>query len=174
MTLLTVPALKLHLGNTTTDDAALARLLDAAEASIDARIGPLGTVTETHRASGPLLPLTRRAEAVLSVVEHGITLAPNDYALRPSGGIVERLSSGTHPSHRWRGSVNITIATADDTPERIRVQIGLVKLDLGFTPGTGSERIGDWSETSSQQQGITYAQLREEYLASLEPAGWLV
>jgi hypothetical protein len=173
MTLLSVADLKLHLGHTTTENAALQRLLDAAEASIDARIGPLGTVTETHRASGPLLPLTRRAQAVLSVIEQGVTLAPNDYALRPSGAIVERLTTGTHPERRWRGSVSITIATPDDTAERIRVQIGLVKLDLGFTPGTGSERIGDWSETSSQQQGITYAQLREEYLASLAPAGWV-
>ena len=173
MTLLTVPDLKLHLGHTTTDDAALQRLLDAAEASIDARIGPLGSIIETHHASGPLLPLTRTAQAVLVVVEHGVTLSANDYALRPSGGIVERLSTGDHPANRWRGRVDVTIATADDTADRIRVQIGLVKLDLGFTPGTGSETIGSWSETSSQQQGITYGQLREEYLASLVPAGWV-
>jgi hypothetical protein len=173
MTLLSVADLKLHLGNTTTDDAALQRLLDAAEHAIDERLGPVGTTTETHHASGPLLLLRRHATAILSITENGVALAADDYALRPSGGIVERLSSGTHPASRWRGAVNVTLLD-DNTPERIRVQIGLVKLDLGFTPGTGSETIGSWSETSSQQQGITYAQLREEYLASLHPVGWIV
>jgi hypothetical protein len=174
MTLLSVADFKLHLsGNVTTDDAALQDLLDAAEAAIEDRYGPIGTISETHQGTGRLMGLDRKAQAILSVSERGVALDASDYRLRPSGGIVERLSTGTHPSLRWRGQIEVTLLSFDNTAERIRIQIGLVKLDMSYTPGVGSHSIGNFSESSSQQQGITYAQLREEYLSSLEAVGWL-
>ena len=168
MTILSVAEMKEHLpGTVSVSDDALGRLLNAAESSITEAAGPIDTVTDYRRPSGPLLGLSRKAQGIVSVTENGVELDPDDYELRPSGEVLMRLSTGPHPAVRWRGHVVIELAPADDMAERIRVQVGLVKLDLDYTPGIAGVTTGTWTESSSQQQGITYAQLRNEYLESL-------
>lgn len=183
MTLLTLDQLKDHVGLVEVSSDALERLMDAAEYAITDRIGPPGDVTERHHGEGRLIGLYRPAGLISQVVENDVTLSSDDYYLRPTGGVLERLSNGTHPAFVWGGhwagfpgpwpawggqrSVVVTYVPIDDFADRVRVQVGLVKLDLEYTPGVASETLGSSTTSSSQQQGVTYAQLREEYLASL-------
>src|SRR5258706_8708801 len=116
---LSVADLKLHLGNVTLADAALQSLLDGAELAINERAGPVGTVTETHRVSGRLLALNRRATGIVTAIEYTgwpvqLTLDPTDYRLRPSGTILERLATGANPRWRWAGEVTVTYPATDD------------------------------------------------------------
>lgn len=163
MALLTLAALKRHLVDPPIGDDELRTLLNAAFESIDQRIGAVGSHTETHRGTGRLLGLVRRAKEVTEIRQNGTVLDASTYRLRPSGEMVERTDGSV-----FRGTVDVDTLVEEDLSNRNRVAIGLVKLDLAYNPGISSETLGSYTESSSQQQGITYAQLREEYLASLE------
>jgi len=54
----------------------------------------------------------------------------------------------------------------DDTAERVRVAIELIKLEFGFNPGLASQAIGTWSEAYTNS-AKSYAEQRAEILASL-------
>lgn len=167
---------------TSLGDEPLQILLDAAWESIEDLLGPGAptydapdAVNELVTVHGDLLMLSRAAETIESILEGTTELDPDDYEVRSSGRILRRLRTGTHPASRWgegwphRGRVNVTYTPLSDAANRQRVQMELVKLDLGFTPGTVSERIGDWSETFTQ--GATdYPAQRSAILASLQPA----
>ena len=166
---LTVTDLRLHVTSALTDPA-LQLLLDAAYDDINDYAGPSGPCDELIvPGHGDLLMLSRPAGSVGAVVEQfygtETTLAANDYEIRSSGQTLRRLSTGTNPSHYWRGRIDVTYTPAGDADTRKRVQLELVKLDLSFTPGVASEAIGTWSE--SYVSGKPYAEQRAEILASL-------
>ena len=168
---LTVADLRQHV-TTALLDPALQRLLDAAYEAIAGRFGDAAAVTETHRGgSGPLLMLNRAAASITSVTEDAVrvpvALAPADYALRPSGSLLERLTTGTHPGCRWLGRVDVVLVPLADAAERDRVAIALVEMDLNYSPGVTSETIGDWSETKADNSAMNYELEREAILASL-------
>jgi hypothetical protein len=128
--------------------------------------------TERHGwTQGPLLMLDRAASGVLSVSETGVVLSPLDYLLRPSGMVLERLTTGPTPRRYWRGPVDVVSTPLVDAANRDRVAIALVQLDLNHEPGSGTERIGDWTDTQAADQ--TYAVERTEILGSLllDPVG---
>ncbi len=159
---ITLAELKRHLVDPPLADAELQLLLDAAADAVAERIGPVGIISETRQGSGRLLLLSRRAEAVVSVSMGGRAVSSSAYRLRPSGEVIERTDGSV-----FRGSVDVVMQVVPDWANRNRAVVGLVKLDLAYTPGISSETLGSYTESSSQQQGVTYAQLREEYLASL-------
>jgi hypothetical protein len=166
--MLTVEELRLRI-STTLDDATLQSLLDAAETAIIGVIGAPDEVQEYLRASGDLIILSRSAAELTLVIENDVTLDEDDYELRSDGQTIRRLRTGPNPHSRWRGRIDLTYVPVDDVAERERVQAGLVELELNYTPGASSERIGDWQETigGGGAQVQTYDQLRSSLLASL-------
>ena len=166
--LLTVEELRLRI-STTLDDATLQSLLDAAETAIVGQIGAPDVVQEYLRASGDLLILSRSASELTAVIENDVTLDEDDYELRADGQTLRRLRTGPNPNSRWRGRIDLTYVPLDDMAERERVQAGLVELELNYTPGASSERIGDWQETigNGGAQTQTYDQIRASLLGSL-------
>lgn len=192
MALLTVAKLKEHVTTSLGNDA-LQRLLDAAELAITSRYGAIGTVTDVRVGGTGLIQLSRRASSITTVAEvftldpgepadlrslvlagdiwfEAIELEPDDYALDGSGFWLQRLADGTNPADTWGRGVRATYPAFDDTAERIRVQLDLVRLDLSFKPGLTGETIGTWSE----QFGAAgdYEAQREEILRSLGPRSW--
>lgn len=166
--LLTVEQLRLRI-STTLDDDTLESMLDAAELAITGEIGSPDEVQEYLRASGDLIILSRVASELTAVIENDITLDEDDYELRADGQTVRRLRTGPNPASRWRGRVDWTYVPADDIAERERVQVALIELELNYTPGESSERIGDWAETvpGASSTDLTYDQMRESILGSL-------
>lgn len=173
--ILTVEQLREHVTTTLGDDA-LQRLLDAAEELIISYVGPGASTYEEPEAidelitvHGDLLMIGRPAQAIDTVIEGTTTLDPSDYELRSSGTQVRRLRTGTNPSWRWHGRVDITYIPLTDSARREVAQIELVKLDISFDPLLVSETIGAWSE--SYQQGQKSAdEWRDEILSTLSPS----
>jgi hypothetical protein len=189
---LTVEQLRQHV-TSSLPDAALQRLLDAAGQAITARAGNIGTISDTRVGGTGLLQLSRRASAIVDVEEvywlerfepadlralvfseyvwaSAVTLDPSDYDLAASGFWMQRMADGTNPAEIWGQAVRITYTAFDDTAERIRVQLELVKLDLASKPGVTSEQIGTWTEQYAPSG--TYAEAREAILRSLGPRSW--
>lgn len=157
-------------GISSLSDDHLRRLMESAESAIIEAIGPLNAnadhpVVEHHRASGPLVMLGRRASSVTSVLEGATTLDPDDYQLRDTGTVLDRLNTGAHPSLRWSRDTVVTYVPFGTFADRARVQLELVRLDIAFTPGISSQSIGPWSE--SYGSGKTYVEQRSDILGSL-------
>lgn len=187
MTLLTPTQFREHR-STTLGDAALGRLLDAAEMAITGRAGPLGTITDVRIGGGGVISLSRRAASITSVAEQwflqvhsddladavyaaefwlsATTLDAADFALSADGYSVQRLATGPHPAETWGQAVQLVYPAYTDTAERIRVQIELVSLDLASNPNLASQSIGTWSE--SYAAAGSYNDQREDILASLQ------
>lgn len=166
---LALDELRQHI-ETDLEDDALQRLLDAAYQAIDEYAGVEGDVSEYLRAGyGDLLFLSRRALSITSVIERDVTLAASDYELRPSGLQLRRLTTGTHPSTRWHGRIDVTYTALADDAERDRVAIELCKLDVTHEPGLASQTLGAWSETYQTGTAQTggYSDQRAAILASL-------
>jgi hypothetical protein len=174
---LTVAQLREHVTSSLADTA-LQRLLDDAYAAIAEAIGASGDVDESHRAgNGPLLMLAHAASAIVSVTEDAtgtaVALDPDDYFLRPSGSLLERLATGPNPRSYWGGRVDLTLTPRLAEAQRDRVAIELVKLEITSNPGIASQRIGPWTETYAQGGGDTegesgYAAQRAAILATLD------
>lgn len=177
MALLTVDEFRGYV-ETALEDADVQRLLDAAEQAILRYAGPYlatsgadDSVNELFRpVHGPLLPLSRRASRIDTVIENAdgaspLTLAADDYELRSSGYTLRRLHTGTNPRYWWWGRVDVTYAPFDDAASREIVQLALVKLDIAFNPALAAYTTGSDSET--YQTGKSYPELRDEILATL-------
>ena len=150
-------------------DAALEALLNAAYAAIDQRVAQSGDMLERFSVTGPMLILSRAAFTVSSITENGVTLSSNDYEVR--GAVILRLSTGTHPSSRWRSPVDVSYVPVEGDELRDSVALQLVRLDLNAQHGLASQSIGDWSETYEQRTGMGYGDQREAILSTLrEPA----
>jgi hypothetical protein len=159
--MLTVDDLREHV-TSTLEDGALEMLLAAAYGAIDEQIGSDADVTELmYGGPGPILMLSRKASAVVSVTENEQLLGATDYELR--GRVLLRLHTGSIPGRWWHGRVDVVYTPLISQDQRDRVAIALVKQDLNHDPGSTTERIGDWSETASQ----SYTQERADILASL-------
>jgi hypothetical protein len=172
MTLLTVADFKQFNPNPGVEDDALQLLLDAAEDAIVARYGPVGaSYVETVDGGYTYIFLRRRATAITGIVETvsgtDTTLAADDYRLRADGVSVRRLGDGTNWRSYWGGPVAITYVPADDTNDRMRVQLELVKSMLTYEPGTTMEQIGAWLEQKASNSVWNTFTEREAILNSL-------
>jgi hypothetical protein len=176
MTLLTVGEFREHAPSTLVD-AAIQRILDAAEAEITAYAGPVGSaVTERVRAGGSTLVVSRRVSAVTSITETrwstDTLLATNDWRLR-SSYVIERLRTGTNPAGTGPGEVAVVYTPEDDTAVRKMVQVELSKIDIATNPGLASQTIGSWTEQYIQpgqsdpveQRRLALGRLREPGMA---------
>jgi len=173
--LLSVADLRQHV-ETDLVDAAVQRLLDDAEEMIVAAFG-------ANFADAPIvvqleggdrnLFLDRPASAFTSIVETETddttttTLAADDYRTWHGGRRIERLRTGTNARRVWGPLVTITYTPVDDTDQRKRVQVDLVKLAIQFS-GLASEKVGSWSGTA-----LDYDRERAKILSALQPRGGL-
>lgn len=175
MTLLTTAEYEALKGPTGLSTAALQILLDAGEAAIIERYGPVGDpVEEVHDGGQSYIFLRRRAATIGTVVETtgttDTTLAANDYRLRGDGVSILRLSTGTHAGAWWGEPITVTYTPTDDTADRKRVQAELVSLMRNYTPGVTQESVGAWARTLASNSVWNSSVEREAILASLTEA----
>ena len=173
--LLTVEQLREHVVSNLGDDA-LQRILDANEDAINEFVGPIRPVVEIHDGG----PRASRSHAgrpsITSIVERrsgtDTTLAADDYRIRASGYVLERISGGTNSRSSWNDLVTVTYVPVSDVAERIRVLIALCKLDLAHEPGLASRTVVDWTESYGGSGG--YLAERGSMLASLRQPSMVV
>jgi hypothetical protein len=147
------------------DETRLEQLRDAAEMAIERHVGALGPRVDVLYGAGDMLPLGRRTSSVTAVREtvRGSTtvLDPTDFELTPSGRYLRRLEAGPNPRREWGERVIVESEPSDNRADRIRVLVGLVKLDLGFSAHQ-SESAPDYQRTR-----VKYEEARRELLDSL-------
>lgn len=184
MPILTVSKFREHQ-STALPDSALQDYIDAAESAIVGRYGAIASFTDRRGRpgypGGMFLYLSRRAASITSITERygdvlGITdvvLSSNDYTLLPDGLTLRREYTGAHPADRWTEVVNVVLLPYDDTAERLRVAIALVKLDINHNPGIVSEQIGDYQVMTAPRTAgaANYDNERDAILATLQPIG---
>jgi hypothetical protein len=158
-------------------DSALQTLLNAAEQAIVALAGATGDVTEYLSAQQfygdglHRITVARPIGTITSVTEHsgGVATMLDATDYRASGYVLSRLPNGTHPQWAWAHRVTVVYTPADDTSERERVQVELVKLDLSWAPGLVQQQIGTWSESYALPG--SYEAERAAILATLGGSG---
>lgn len=170
MTILTPNELREHV-ETDLSDAALFRILAAAEQRIFEVAGPhpTGTLTEYIDRIGALSPPTRRiylARKIATIVEIRerdflddveTTLASDDWRKTGSREIV-RLREGTNSRQYWAPFVAVDYTAVDDMALRRQAQIDLAKISLaneGYQRGTS----GDFSFTGPDLKAASDAAL---------------
>jgi len=172
MTLLTTSELETHL-ETDLPDAALQRVLDAAERKIIdvAGANPGTSITEQFTFPGfpsgqtrTLYP-ARKFASITSIDEReyfdetATTLSANDYET-VGGRRIVRLHEGDNSRLLWAPIVDVTYTPIDDSALRRAVQVDLCKIALNFS-GYSNERIGDVNLSSPN--------LRDSVSAALQP-----
>jgi hypothetical protein len=154
-TILTVDEVREHV-ETDLGDSPLTRLIEAADQEIIDRLGALATHTDVVDGEGlKLLPLSRRASTISSVVERvdetDYTLAANDSVLQADGFRLRRAQGSNYPALEWRGQVTVTYVpyggAAGELAMRKKLLVDLVRLDVEFD-ARQSDSIGDASRTS--------------------------
>lgn len=143
-------------------DPALEALYNAQRETVDELLGPIGPITEHRTPAGPLFGLSRRAVEVLEVIENRVALEAEDWRLRPSGLLVERLGR-----MRWHGEAAITYQPLPDAALREQTIVALIKLELAHNPGLVSAKFGSWAESYAQPGGKTYGEQRADILSAL-------
>jgi hypothetical protein len=169
MALLTPDQFREHVETTLGDDA-IQRLLDANEAEITRRFGPIGTHTEVLIGDGPYL-FPGRAVATITLATEtrydvDTILSDDDYLIHDGGLSIERVTGGDNPGSRWGNKVAIEATTVDDTAARVGVLLALTEIDIR-AKGVQSIRIGEWQETYSGGEGRTPEDEREAILGRL-------
>lgn len=158
---------------TNLSEAAVQRLLDAAYRDVYERVGTTADLTEQITAgSGPLLMLSQAAEAIVSVTEDvrgtATALDPDDYDLRPSGSLLERLDSGPNPTSSWHGLIEVVYTMTITDADRDRVVTELVTFDANHHAGLASQSSDSWSESYiAPRTRADLASQRAEILATL-------
>ena len=183
--LLTVDQFREHV-TTTIPDAALQTLLDAAEAAVLEVVGEPGDITEyiiarpvaNGYAPWGLSPgynrisVSRPIATITSVTEYlsdvGTVLDGTDY--RASGYVLQRVPDGTNPRWYWGNRVTVVYTPQDETADRERVQIELVRLDLNARPGLAEQAVEGFLERYSGAGLLNYSAERADLLASLGSA----
>lgn len=176
MTIMTLAELKKHLPGVSLEDEALQRLLEANEFSIESLVGLVAneTVIRFPRDFESIIFLGRKPTAIVSIKEafgydDQLTLAVDDYTL--SGTTLRRVETGTNPRAYWTRPVEIVYSWADDSVDRVRVLVGLVKLDVNHNPGLKSFTVGQHREEYGSGGGKgepSYEEKRAELLGSLQ------
>lgn len=175
MALLTLAQVRENIESDLGDDA-MNRLIDASDAEIIRKLGPLATQPETHEGGSRYIHLARAASAIVSVSERyntlgagytTLNLSSNDYRLLPDGRKVERLSDGTNGADRFQGEVSIVTTPLDTTAERVNLLLKLVTLELNYT-GHLIQSAGDHRVQPGPQ---AYADEKASLFRSLSTAG---
>ena len=128
-------------------DAALQVILGAADEDLTLAVGPDAADVQTEDMEGERFLFLDRPASVISGITETIgttvtTLVASDWKLWPNMTQIERLATGTNPSDRWWGRVEVSYTPAD-LNRRNRALVQLVQLDLDYRFGATSEAIGD-------------------------------
>jgi hypothetical protein len=171
MAILTVEELRDHVQSSLEDDA-LQRFLDASEEAIIARAGPTGARTEFFDGVGRFITLARPASALTSISEEWLgtvtTMQADDYRVWPDGYSLERIPGGTNSRHRWHGLVTVQYTATSDDSLRELVQIELVESLINYNPGLTQQTIGTWSEAYANNSNWNNADEWEAILSKLD------
>lgn len=164
--LLTVTQIREHIQTSLVDDA-VQRLINDADAEITRRLGPLDLQTEVLDGNSLYIFLQRKAIAIDSAVEREFadletaptdyTLSSNDYNLLSDGYQVERLKDGNNPHTNWRDKVTIIYVPEDETYQRTRILIDLVRLSIQYSAVKGQSALGtrvDYAEYDKEREKI--------------------
>lgn len=162
MPLVTADEIHAHVETDRSPDA-IALLIADAEAAIIARYGPHAPAPieiergpDAFTTAGPTtIYFDRPAASVSSVSEFAgdpyseteTVLEAGDFRLLYGGRAVQRLGTGPHPAGSWAGRIVLTYVPVDDTAQRKRVCIDLVKLALRYDAAK-AQTAGDASETA--------------------------
>lgn len=181
MPLLTPDEIRAHVETDRSTDA-LAALIADAEASLVIRYGASypGPVTVTRfladlsLVTPTMLYLERPALSITSVTEFwgdpfretATVLAPNDYRVQYGGRALERLGNATNPRWLWGHRVDVSYVPVDDTPQRKRICIDLVKLALRYN-ATKEVVAGDTREYAYDDYTVERANLLDELAQSV-------
>lgn len=138
----TVDDLKAHVNIlTTTHDAELQDMLDAAVEVVEGYVGPLdgGSVTETHYAPARGLPIVLRQVPVVAVTSVsssvGTTYTSSDYVLDGAAGLLRA-------PYGWAGDVTVAYTTGRTSlPASIRLAILIVAAHLWETQMGGGNAV---------------------------------
>lgn len=179
--LVTPAEVREHVETDSGDDA-LTLLIADAEAALVVRYGPNypGPVSITRFLADlslitpTMLYLERPAESIASVTEFWgdpfneaeALLSPTDYRLHYGGRALERLGNAANPRWLWGHRVVISYVPVDDTAQRKRICIDLVKLALRYD-ARRSETAGDHSETALDDYTSERARLLDELSQSV-------
>lgn len=145
------------------DDAIRIRL-DANEAAIVQRAGPLAEHTEVVHGNGRQTLLPLKAEPAT------ITLVTDGYSGREviaddtDGYLIE----GTwlrRTGRAWSQKTSVTYLPKQDAATRIVVLVDLMEADLNFAPGMAAQSTGGWQEAYSPD----HLAVRENILDRLVP-----
>ena len=167
--LVSVDEVREHIGsNASITDELLQRLIEEADAAVVRYCGPYnqdGPVEEIFPGGSIRLFPNRAVESVVKVTETvgaiSMDLSPDDYRSWYGGRMLERLSSGTHPSVRWGERVLLRYTPVDTDAQRKMAIIRLVQLGIQYS-GVQSESVGPYSV-----QNLDYAKEREAILKQL-------
>jgi hypothetical protein len=150
----TLADLRKHV-ETELDDAALSVIVNAEEAAIEQRAGPVATATEYFPGGVGTLWLSRAPSAITTVTVDGVELDAARYAL--VGRSALRSLAGL-----WGRDVTVTYVPEDTTAQRRLVLVQLVKLALAYSGFSSLRLDGHVSE-----QPLAYTQERERLLSML-------
>lgn len=181
--LLTVDELRGHV-ETSLDDDALGRILDACEAELVRWAGPLtftdydapDPVTETVYWRGRTFGQLRQVPAtdgVQTVVEWNSGTASELVEWDPDDGTGDWRTDGAGYLYRmptglrWGDRADVTYVPGDDRAIRRAALIMIVKGDLNFEPGMGSQSAGGWQEAYAAWQQARNEQLQRVRQAEL-------
>lgn len=153
-------------------DDALQLLIDAAEAEITRFAGDPDAAVEWIAGGQQVIALAQKAGSITSVVEHSeladpVTLALGDYEIDPTGYLLYRRRTGTHPRSRWWGRVIVTYVPVDSVAIRTGVEIDLVRLMVSYAPGTTSETVGAWTTQLASNSVWNNSKERDAILSRL-------
>lgn len=171
--LLTVDQLREHVTSSLGDDA-LQRYIDAEDALITARMGPVGQYTDVRfpRGATRVFLLGRAPASIVSVTER---LWENDTVLEPDDYIVvntvlRRLDTGPHPIEPYTDRVTIVYTSADDSAIRTLALIKLCALDIADVDAMAvvSRTVG--LHTVMFASAEARSQARDDVWAELTPA----
>ncbi len=173
--LLTVDELRASNVETDMSDPALQAYIQDATAEIEKRYGPVAAITVTRfvgdlSLSNPTtIYLERPAATITSVTEFwgdplyevSVTLDPTDYRVHYGGRALERIGTGVNKRWTWGHRVTVVYTPVDDSAQRRRVCIDLVKLALRFT-GTKEIVAGNTREYTYDSYSQERANLLDE------------
>lgn len=166
MPLLTTADIRPHV-ETALDDTALQRIVDRIDADVVARVGPhAGPLTEVVAGRTQSIYVRRPIASVTTVregnvIDAGATTLTVDthYRLWAAEGRLERLPAGAG----FGQLVEVVYTPVDDTEQRKRVLLELVRLDLAQS-GRLREAVGrDYDYAALDYGGHREALLRELY-----------
>ncbi len=179
--LITPAEVREHVETDRSDDA-LTLLIADAEASLVIRYGanypgPVALtrfLADLSLVTPTMLYLERPAESISSVTEFWgdpfneteTVLAPADYRLHYGGRALERLGNATNPRWLWGHRVVISYVPVDDTAQRKRIGIDLVKLALRYN-ATKEVVAGDTREYAYDDYTQERANLLDELAQSV-------